>query len=504
MSVPQNQIEELRNLFLKDVETKGSGSVHPKDLARVKTSDDWLRRFIMHQEYDTQRALEMLWNSVRWRKENDVNDLDESKVRMDILVMGGFFPHGADIDGCKLLVFKCKKHTKGAIKMEELQKCIIYWFERLERMVQGKMITLFFDMEGCGLSNMDMELIKYLIGLFKEYYPYFLNYILIFEMPWILSTAFKVIKSWLPPKAVEKIKFVSTKDISSYVPVEHALTCWGGNSTYEFKFVPESVPEPAEKTSVSSVACVNNNNNRKQVHFNDGQMSEISLGNGDTTDGGSLKVTPSGIVSFILSGNELVSTLELQNTDPSSHISYKLKTTSPEKFRVKPSMGCLAPGESATVTLTLLPGYQLGGLSRDKFLVMSTPISASEAINVDMAEVWKNTSNRKVNQHRLKCIQSGGATGGAPGELTRNGNLTNASVEQDNSYNKLSATLSKLASCQAELHRSTKLTQYYQLATIFLVLMLGIVLGYVLHANMKELHGHSYCPNDYIGGGGRP
>ncbi|CAH1976983.1 unnamed protein product [Acanthoscelides obtectus] len=73
MSVPQNQIEELGNLFLKDVESKGSGSVHPKDLARVKTSDDWLRRFIMHQEYDTQRALEMLWNSVKWRKENDAN-----------------------------------------------------------------------------------------------------------------------------------------------------------------------------------------------------------------------------------------------------------------------------------------------------------------------------------------------------------------------------------------------------------------------------------------------
>lgn len=46
---------------------------------------------------------------------------------------------------------------------------------------------MFFDMDGCGLTNMDIEVIKYLISLFKEYYPYFLNYILIFEMPWILS-----------------------------------------------------------------------------------------------------------------------------------------------------------------------------------------------------------------------------------------------------------------------------------------------------------------------------
>lgn len=51
----------------------------------------------------------------------------------------------------------------------------------------GKQFTLFFDMDQCGLSNMDMEFIQYLIGLCKNYYPYSLNYILIFEMAWILS-----------------------------------------------------------------------------------------------------------------------------------------------------------------------------------------------------------------------------------------------------------------------------------------------------------------------------
>lgn len=38
-----------------------------------------------------------------------------------------------------------------------------------------------------GLSNMDMEFSKYLISLNKQYYPSFLNYILIYEMPWVLN-----------------------------------------------------------------------------------------------------------------------------------------------------------------------------------------------------------------------------------------------------------------------------------------------------------------------------
>lgn len=49
-------------------------------------------------------------------------------------------------------------------------------------------------MEGCGLANMDLEFTKYLIGLFKQYYPYSLNYILIFEMAWILNG--KVLQPW--------------------------------------------------------------------------------------------------------------------------------------------------------------------------------------------------------------------------------------------------------------------------------------------------------------------
>ena len=46
---------------------------------------------------------------------------------------------------------------------------------------------MMFDCAGCGLKNMDMELIQYMISVFKEYYPHNLNYILVFEMPWVLN-----------------------------------------------------------------------------------------------------------------------------------------------------------------------------------------------------------------------------------------------------------------------------------------------------------------------------
>jgi len=45
-------------------------------------------------------------------------------------------------------------------------------------------------MMGSGLSNLDMEFTNYLINLLKMYYPAFLNYIIIYEMPWVLNGKF--------------------------------------------------------------------------------------------------------------------------------------------------------------------------------------------------------------------------------------------------------------------------------------------------------------------------
>lgn len=50
--------------------------VHPADLKRVKDSDDWLRRFLLHHDLDEKLALNMLWETVIWRKEFKTNGCD--------------------------------------------------------------------------------------------------------------------------------------------------------------------------------------------------------------------------------------------------------------------------------------------------------------------------------------------------------------------------------------------------------------------------------------------
>ncbi|RZB40385.1 motile sperm domain-containing protein 2, partial [Asbolus verrucosus] len=288
--------------------------------------------------------------------------------------------------------------------------------------------------------------------------------------------AFKIIKSWLPEKAVQKIKFVSKKDIKEYVPLDQALICWGGQNDYSFSFLPE--PQDSVPNNTSTPISTN-----RKVHFADGSpMSESPEGSGDRDhDGSALSVQPSNIITFIKEGGELVSTLELQNTDSSIILSFKLKTTSPEKFRVRPSVGCLIPGARATVHVTLLPGFQLGGLSRDKFLVMSTVIEASE-MNQDLSLLWKDTSGRKINQHRLKCAQMN--------EVTKNGNavaVSGGTSEGELSLNsQILTSINNLTECQSQLHGAVKHIQRFQIATVILVIILGVMLSYILHLEIRE------------------
>ena len=51
----------------------------------------------------------------------------------------------------------------------------------------GEQITVMFDCRNAGLKNMDMEFIQFIISTMKDYYPDPLNYILVFEMPWVLN-----------------------------------------------------------------------------------------------------------------------------------------------------------------------------------------------------------------------------------------------------------------------------------------------------------------------------
>ncbi|KAK9499411.1 hypothetical protein O3M35_002453 [Rhynocoris fuscipes] len=471
------EIQELRSLFLQKVQDEDK-DFHPKDLNRVSNDDAWLRRFLLHHDLEMRDALNMLIETCDWRKSFKVNEINDQTINKEYLEEGSIFVHGRDKDGKSLFIFKCCKHVKGQKDFEELKRCVVYWMERVERQDKGDQITIFFDMTDTGLANMDMEYTKYLINLCKQYYPYFLNYILIFEMPWVLNAAFKIIKTWLPTKAVQKIKFVNKNTLKDYVDSANALKSWGGLDTYEFSFQPDTQNENNKSEE-----------NKKKVHFADGSPLVEShsddsweIRNDGFVPSTRVRVTPQDAISFVQEGIEVTGSFTVQNVT-AEPVTYKVKTTSPKKFRVRPSCGMLAPYEKATVSIVLITGYTDANILRDKFLVMNIPLDHTDYSANDLNENWRRVDSSTVEEHRLKCrvasLQQ--AHNGAPGAGLSSGLTPSPSAELEQKMSQLLISMNHVSESCFKMENEVKTLRRILLLIITLILCLATCITFIFH-----------------------
>ncbi|KAL7299847.1 hypothetical protein TKK_0007181 [Trichogramma kaykai] len=471
MSETSERIAELREKFFEKLREEGPPSgrdFHPADINRVKT-DDWLKRFLDHHENNVTEALKMLWDTCEWRRDFGTNDITENNVRRDYLEDGVCFGYGKDIDGKKLFVIKSKLHTKGSRDFNELQRCIVYWFERLEREGNGDQISLFFDMIDSGISNMDMELTKYLIGLFKNYYPNFLNYIIILEMPWVLNAAFNIIKTWLPAKAIPKIKNVKRNTLDNFVDPNDALKCWGGNNDFAFIFLPERQ------------IGMSNGKGDKNVHFNSSTPDSPNSDFGDQSKREKLLTVEPDILIFKKIGSEITGTITLKNNTADKSVSYKIKTTSPEKFKVRPCTGTLPYSETTAVTITMQPGYETRNLlPNDKFLIMCLPIKNSQKFtNQELVEFWKSYGSQ-AEQHRLMCKDANGSSDGLKSILVNSG-----AYGGDQSLNSLFSKISRLEEHNTKIENNLNSVKHFLFVSVTIILLLLGCIVYLLTNNSE-------------------
>ncbi|KAK2576563.1 hypothetical protein KPH14_005236 [Odynerus spinipes] len=479
-------IAELREKFFKKLDDEGPPDprgFHPADIDRIKHNGDWLRRFLEHNEYNLQESLSMLWEACNWRRKFGTNDISEDNVRKDYLEEGVIFSHGKDKDGKTLFIVKSKLHVKGVKDFGELQRCIVYWFERLEREENGNQISIFFDMAETGLSNMDMEFTKYLIGLFKSYYPNFLNYIIIFEMPWVLNAAFKLIKSWLPAKAIPKIKFVTKSTLKDFVDPNDILKCWGGTNDYTFTFVSE------ERASTEN--AINDKLDNKKVHFSESSplTEQPPSGFGDqVSEEQLLSIEPEAII-FNKEGNEIIGRIVLKNVTTDKPLSYKIKTTSPQKFRVRLSSGIISPSERCSVTVVLQSGYNLRGLlNNDRFLVMCLPVKNVTATAQELTTIWK--SGKPAEQHRLRCCD--GTSENNEVQKTYSILSSGSKEEYHHTVDALCYQVSRLEQNCNQLYKEIK---YLQIFSIIMTVLMAIAVIYILrndiqNADLENCHIH--------------
>ena len=162
-----NQIETVRNETKEKMSNVGEEVFDKRDVDKLMSDDGYLSRFWIHAFFipgdRVENTTNLIIDTFKWRKEFGVNDITEDDLDMELLGRGSLYYHNRDKKGSRLLVFCIRKHVKDGKKMDIIKRMLIYLLERLDREEKGKRITIVFDSEGAGVSNFDLEQVKFLI-----------------------------------------------------------------------------------------------------------------------------------------------------------------------------------------------------------------------------------------------------------------------------------------------------------------------------------------------------
>ena len=233
-----------------------------KDLGDASFDDDLrLWRFIRGFKYDKKKSVEVIRNSIAWRKKEDVSTIAASTMKLkessypfasqarSLYPMVELPPSAVDRKGALLWWVRYGQidpEPLGTLKitLDELEEYLIYRYEAQTERLQRRSKTtnmleryyIVIDLEGLSMKHTGSwcrQTFKKVSSVLSSNYCESTYKITIINAPLIFRTVWSVIKPWLPERTVKKISIVGAdylkrlhEDIDPmYIPELYGGTC---------------------------------------------------------------------------------------------------------------------------------------------------------------------------------------------------------------------------------------------------------------------------------------
>lgn len=98
--------------------------------------------------------------------------------------------------------------------------------------------------------------------------------------------------------------------------------------------------------------------------------------------------------------------LQISNNTSTQVVAFKVKTTNPRKYCVRPNTGVVLPGDSCNVTVTMQAQKEapLDMQCKDKFLVQSVIVSDATTSKDVIAEMFNKEPGRVIEDFKLRVV----------------------------------------------------------------------------------------------------
>lgn len=89
------------------------------------------------------------------------------------------------------------------------------------------------------MGNLDLDLLRFIVTTFTQYYPKLFDAILVHELPYLLQYVFKLVQSWLPEEDRKFFHLTTKKTLRDFIGKEQLPSFLHGTNAQPWSSVPD-------------------------------------------------------------------------------------------------------------------------------------------------------------------------------------------------------------------------------------------------------------------------
>lgn len=231
-------IDETRRL-LRERAAKNPDSFYDHDYERMLTDDWTVTRFLLRRRLDPKRTAKLMEECGRFRKQYKMSEVQHWEFPIEFHKAGGLFKYATDRVGNVTMYMRVKMYRRVPEISDVFKAFILCVLEQCDVANNGRGTAVIFDLSGCGLQNVDLGFLSWLLSSFRNYCPKGVSYIIVYNLPWILNATCKLAMTWMSASNRRALRFCYGKEIENFIARENMPDYCGGTCKMSYKQVPE-------------------------------------------------------------------------------------------------------------------------------------------------------------------------------------------------------------------------------------------------------------------------
>lgn len=204
-------------------------------------NDACLRRYLEARNWNVDKSKKMLEESLKWRSTFKPEEIRWHEVAVEGETGKAFRANFRDRDGRTVLILRPGMQNTTAL--DNQMRHLVYLIENaILNLPQGQeQMSWVIDFTGWSLTNnVPIKSARETVNILQNHYPERLAIAFLYNTPRIFEAFWKIVKYFLDPKTMQKVKFVYPKNkdsvelMKSYFDMDNLPTELGGKANLKY------------------------------------------------------------------------------------------------------------------------------------------------------------------------------------------------------------------------------------------------------------------------------